>query len=547
LALLKDLPRIWTEFKRTDTLILQLSMEKSTVQANAVAAASAQEVENVNAALRPIAEAAEKEFAEAAGSDDSARMKAAQSVLARVGRVTESNLQLLALQAKHLNTGDEQAQTETEKQIQALFASVQEDLAALAGAATDKADVFKQAEEASKRLSASTAELFRLSRMNDEAKIDELMNGAVLKSNEETYALFNNWTASLDKAEKRHMAKADADYNRAWMWMLGIGFGGIAVSLGLASAIILGLVRSLNLAAGRLNDASGQVKSASGQVAQSSSAMAEGAADQAASLEEISSSLEEIASMTSQNADQAGQADNLAQETVHVSTGAEEAMRRMSQAIGNIKTSSDQTARIVKTIDEIAFQTNLLALNAAVEAARAGDAGKGFAVVAEEVRSLAQRSAQAAKDTASLIEESRQHSERGVAVSGEVEKSLHEVTQKASAVGQIVAEIAAASQEQAQGIGQINTAVAEVDRVTQSNAASAEESASASEELSAQAAEMTDTVGLLLAIVNGAGSRKTEHPEEPRSAQKTQQSRKKVSKADPNEAQSLDEGELAEF
>ncbi len=169
-------------------------------------------------------------------------------------------------------------------------------------------------------------------------------------------------------------------------------------------------------------------------------------------------------------------------------------MERMSAAIDDIQKSSEETSKIVKTIDEIAFQTNLLALNAAVEAARAGDAGKGFAVVAEEVRNLAQRSAEAAKNTADMIQEAVKNSEGGVAISQEVTEGFQEITDGIAKVNSLVAEIAAASNEQAQGIEQINTAVAQTDQVTQQNAANAEESASAAEEISAQSDELRSMV-----------------------------------------------------
>jgi methyl-accepting chemotaxis protein len=166
-----------------------------------------------------------------------------------------------------------------------------------------------------------------------------------------------------------------------------------------------------------------------------------------------------------------------------------------------IKVSSDNIAKIIRTIDEIAFQTNILALNAAVEAARAGEAGLGFAVVAEEVRALAQRSAQAARETAAKIEDSIEKSRQGVHISGKVSASLTEILDKARKVDDLIAEIATSSREQSQGIGQISIAITQMDKVTQNTAATAEESASAAEELSSQAENMKESVHQLLRLV----------------------------------------------
>ena len=267
-----------------------------------------------------------------------------------------------------------------------------------------------------------------------------------------------------------------------------------------------GITRKINSAVDQLAAGSEQVASASGQVSSASQSLAEGATEQAAGLEETSSSLEEMSSMTKQNADNAQQANTLSVESKRAADNGMLSMTKMSTAINDIQKSSNETAKIIKVIDEIAFQTNLLALNAAVEAARAGEAGKGFAVVAEEVRNLAMRSAEAAKNTSAMIEASVKNSKNGVDIANEVGKVLEEIVQSVGKTTALVSEIAAASAEQAQGIDQINTAMAQMDKVTQQNAANAEESASASEELSAQAEQMDSIVQELSILVNGASN-----------------------------------------
>jgi methyl-accepting chemotaxis protein len=280
----------------------------------------------------------------------------------------------------------------------------------------------------------------------------------------------------------------------------------IAVAIVLAIFLTRGITRPIRRIIVELTDGAEQVASASGQVSAASQSLAEGATEQAAGLEETSSSLEEVSSMTKQNADNAQQANTLAAEANRAAATGSESMGRMNAAIHEIQKSSDETSKIIKVIDEIAFQTNLLALNAAVEAARAGEAGKGFAVVAEEVRNLAMRSAEAAKNTASMIEESVKNSGNGVDIAAEVSKVLEEIVQSVGKTTNLVGEIAAASQEQAQGIDQVNTAVSQMDKITQQNAANAEESASASEELSAQAESMKEIVSQLVAMVGSSSS-----------------------------------------
>ncbi len=233
-----------------------------------------------------------------------------------------------------------------------------------------------------------------------------------------------------------------------------------------------------------------QVTSAAIQISSGSQQLSHNASEQAASLEETSSSLQELSSMASQNAANAREAKGLVESAASSTEQGVHVMQELNASIVKIKGSSDATAKIVKTIDEIAFQTNLLALNAAVEAARAGDAGKGFAVVAEEVRNLAIRSAEAAQNTSNLIEESVKNAADGVQANQRMLAGLNEIISQVKKVSEVMAEIAVASDQQKEGVTQINKAIEQMNAVTQAVAANAEESASAAEELSSQSTEM---------------------------------------------------------
>jgi methyl-accepting chemotaxis protein len=216
-----------------------------------------------------------------------------------------------------------------------------------------------------------------------------------------------------------------------------------------------------------------------------------------------------MASMTKQNAGNAGQADGLMKQVEQFVAQSNDSIGKLSASMQEITRASEETQKIVKTIDEISFQTNLLALNAAVEAARAGEAGAGFAVVAEEVRNLAKRAAESARNTAGLIEGTIQKVKEGSCLMSVTHESFTKVAGSATQVAELLAEIATASREQSQGIDQVNKAVGDVDKVTQQNAANAEESAAASEELAAQADQMKVMVNELLVLIGGsAGTRK---------------------------------------
>jgi methyl-accepting chemotaxis protein len=354
---------------------------------------------------------------------------------------------------------------------------------------------------------------------------------AVSRQSTNTALAYKMGRTQLDPASDRYMSnleslgdfiRADADSATHGI-QAGVQTSQLGIIIGLVLALVAGAgvsflitrgaTRILHRVAEALHSGSTQVSSAARQISASSQSLAEGASEQAASLEETSSSLEEISSMTNRNTENAEKANALAREArAAADTGATD-MQAMAQAMNEIKASGDEIAKIIKTIDEIAFQTNILALNAAVEAARAGEAGMGFAVVADEVRNLAQRAAQSAKETAGKIEKSVSSTAKGVTITEKVSQSFQEILSKARQVDTLAAEVAGASREQSQGIGQVNTAVTQMNNVTQSTAASTEESASAAEELNAQAEALTQAVAELLQLVGGQHAKRKAAPD----------------------------------
>jgi methyl-accepting chemotaxis protein len=359
--------------------------------------------------------------------------------------------------------------------------------------------------------------------------IKEMIDKALASKEGEIFDSRYPWKNETDKAARMKISKIT--YFKAWDWIIGAGSyeeeffaarEAIAAESRTGMRLLLGMIglalavsltlwtlmagrigKRLSRFSSKMQSTSDEVASAAGEVASASQSLAEGASRQAASIEETSSSLEEMSAMTRQNADHAHQADALMKEANQTIATANSTMDRMTVSMENITRTSEETQKIVKTIDEIAFQTNLLALNAAVEAARAGEAGAGFAVVADEVRNLAMRAAEAAQNTSQLIEASVKQIKDGAGLVDVTNKAFDEVAEQALSVTQLIGEIAAASNEQAQGIRQVNDAVGKMDQIVQQNAATSEESASASEEMSAQAEQMKALVAELAALVDG--------------------------------------------
>jgi methyl-accepting chemotaxis protein len=299
-----------------------------------------------------------------------------------------------------------------------------------------------------------------------------------------------------------------AEVRRAYFHLFATILGVIGA---VAPLVLLGaflVARQLGMQLHHLAEAllygSREVTAASGQISTASQTLAADSSQQASSLEEASSSLEEMSSMTKRNADNAAHANTLAGEARAVAEKGTQEMATMRNSMDAIKASSNDIAKIIKTIDEIAFQTNILALNAAVEAARAGEAGAGFAVVAEEVRNLARRSADAAKETSVQISSAIERSAQGVEISARVGESLQQIVDRVRQVDTLVSEVASASREQNQGIGQLNAAVSRLDAITQTNAAASEETASAAAELDSQAKSLLEAVAAVFALVDGS-------------------------------------------
>ena len=255
-----------------------------------------------------------------------------------------------------------------------------------------------------------------------------------------------------------------------------------------------GIGEKLNETMLQINQSSAQVASGSEQVSSGAQALSQGTAEQASSVEELAATINEISSKVKQNADNAQQANAKAGSISTEMNVSNEKMQLMIQAMEDISHCSNEISKIIKTIEDIAFQTNILALNAAVEAARAGTAGKGFAVVADEVRSLASKSAESSKNTSVLIENSLKAVENGTRIAGETAQSLYQAVNGVNEMTAIIGQISEASSAQAHSISQVTLGIDQISSVVQTNSATAQESAAASEELSSQSQMMKNLV-----------------------------------------------------
>jgi len=339
-------------------------------------------------------------------------------------------------------------------------------------------------------------------------KADQLESVAALVPRVYAFAGLFNETASEFSSQQAALLKAAdirADEHRTRSNTLSIALSALLIAVGVASVLVVrNISRTLTGTITELAAGATQVASAANHISSSSQSLAQGSSQQAASLEETAASSEEISAMAQRNSEHLSRVAQLVTQSQDRFLEANKSLDHMVVAMDDIKAQSDRIAKIIKVIDEIAFQTNILALNAAVEAARAGEAGMGFAVVADEVRSLAHRSAQAAKDTATLIEESIAKSHGGKAKVDEVAAAIRLITEESAQVKNLVDDVSLGSQEQTRGIGQVAKAVSEMQSVTHGTAAGAEESASAAEELTAQAGTLNHIVEKLTAMVGRA-------------------------------------------
>jgi methyl-accepting chemotaxis protein len=341
---------------------------------------------------------------------------------------------------------------------------------------------------------------------NDAAAMQSLTSGPLKESYEQHRAAIDKAVALASDFAAATEVKAAKLVTSSTRIIIGTTLGMILVIGTISTLMARRINRSLTHLANSLAQSSSEVASASAQVAAASRSLAEGANSQAGGLEAATSEMNRILEITRGNRDRSQSATALSQEAKSVAAEGNSSMSEMSGAIEQIQSATDDTAKIIQVIENIAFQTNLLALNAAVEAARAGEAGKGFAVVAEEVRSLAIRSSESARSTTALIERSVQQSRQGVTLAKQVSKFLDAISQSSVKVNELIGEISSVGVEQTDGIEKVNRAVAQLGQITQQNAAVSEESSAAGAQLAQQAKQMTNLVSELRVFVGASAT-----------------------------------------
>jgi len=318
------------------------------------------------------------------------------------------------------------------------------------------------------------------------------------------FSLLDAMYEQLDKQGREADAFFGITHNRN-VWAMGL-FASVAIII--ATLIILLLPRSVVRPVGNviegLRHSSGTTINAVNSLSAASHQIAASSSEHASSLEEVSAQLKELSSTSQNTAANAKEVTDMLGGTRVSAEKSSEAITRMHTAITGIKTSSEETVKIMKTIDEIAFQTNLLALNAAVEAARAGEAGRGFAIVAEEVRNLARRSAEASRSTAVLIEDAQKSADNGVTVSQQVEEATNDIITSIGKVDVLMTNVADLNDAQAQGIHHISSATTHMESITQSTASSASQFASSTDQIADSTQEINNMVQVLQNIVGGS-------------------------------------------
>jgi len=303
-------------------------------------------------------------------------------------------------------------------------------------------------------------------------------------------------------------SEANALYSKTYKstaWGVGVVATG-ANLIGLLLILLLprSVVRPVRIVIDGLRHSSGDTINAINKLSDASHQIANASSEHASSLEEVSAQLKELASTSQNTAANAKEVTDMLGGTRVSAEKSSEAITRMHTANMKIKTSSEETAKIMKTIDEIAFQTNLLALNAAVEAARAGEAGRGFAIVAEEVRNLARRSAEASRSTAVLIEDAQKSADNGVTVSQQVEEATNNIITSIGKVDVLMTNVADLNDAQAQGIHHISSATTHMESITQSTASNASQFASSTDQIADNTQEINSMVQVLQKIVGSS-------------------------------------------